>query len=75
VARLLTGNPDAGATNGIDWIHDLCNALDVAPLLEFGITEVHFPELIAGAKRASSMKGNPVELTGEELMEILRKAV
>ena len=75
VACLLTGNPDAGATHGIDWIHDLCNALDVTPLLEFGITESHFPELIAGAKRASSMKGNPVELNDEELMEILRKAV
>jgi alcohol dehydrogenase class IV len=43
--------------------------------LEFGITKAHFPELIAGAKRASSMKGNPVELNDEELMEILRKAV
>lgn len=75
VARLLTGNPDAGATDGIDWIHDLCNALDVGPLLEFGTTKAHFPEMIAGAKRASSMKGNPVELTDEELMEILRKAV
>jgi alcohol dehydrogenase class IV len=75
VARLLTGNPEAGATDGIDWIHDLCNALDVAPLLEFGITEAHFAEMIAGARRASSMKGNPVELTNEELMEILRKAL
>jgi len=75
VARLLTGKPDAGATDGIDWIHDLCNALDVAPLFELGITEAHFPEMIAGAKRASSMKGNPVELTDEELIEILRKAV
>jgi len=75
VARLLTGNPSAGATDGIDWIHDLCNALEVTPLLEFGITEAHFPEMIAGAKRASSMKGNPVELTDEELMEILRKTV
>jgi alcohol dehydrogenase class IV len=75
VARLLTGNPDAGAAHGIEWIHDLCNALDVTPLLEFGITEDHFPEMIAGAKRASSMKGNPVELTDEELMEILRKAL
>ena len=75
VARLLTGKPDAGATEGIDWIHELCNALDVAPLFEFGITEAHFPEMIAGAKRASSMKGNPVELTDEELIEILRKTV
>ncbi len=75
VASLLTGTPDAGATDGIDWIRDLCGALDIATLSEFGITKAHFPEIIAGAKRASSMKGNPVELTDEELIEILRKAV
>jgi alcohol dehydrogenase class IV len=74
-ARLLTGKPDAGATDGIDWIHDLCNALDIAPLNKFGITKAHFSDLIAGAKKASSMKGNPVELTDDELIEILRKAL
>jgi alcohol dehydrogenase class IV len=75
VARLLTGKSDAGATDGIDWIHDLCNALDIAPLNTFGITKDHFPDVIAGAKNASSMKGNPVKLTDEELIEILKKAV
>jgi len=75
VARLLTGKPDAGAKDGIQWIHDLCNALDITSLFEFGITEAHFSVMIAGAKRASSMKGNPVELTDEELIEILRNAV
>jgi alcohol dehydrogenase class IV len=75
IARLLTGKPDAEATDGVDWIHDLCNALNVTPLFEFGVTGAHFPEMIAGAKRASSMKGNPIELTDEELIEILRKAV
>jgi alcohol dehydrogenase class IV len=75
VARLLTGKPDAEATESIDWIHDLCNALDIATLSEFGITKAHFNKMVAGAKRASSMKGNPVELTDDELIEILRKAL
>ncbi len=75
IARLLTGKPDAEAVDGIDWVHDLCNTLDVTPLIEFGVTEDHFFEIIAGAKRASSMKGNPIELTDEELIEILKKAV
>ena len=75
VGRILTGKPDANAADGIDWVYDLCNALEIAPLSQFGITESLFPEMIAGAKRASSMKGNPVVLTDEELMEILRKAV
>ena len=74
IARLLTGNPDAGATDGIDWIHDLCKALDIGSLNIFGITKAHFPDVIAGAKNASSMKGNPVKLPDEELVEILRKA-
>jgi alcohol dehydrogenase class IV len=65
--------PCAG-TDGTDWIHGLCNALDIAPLGKFGITNAHFPDLISGAKKASSMKGNPVELTDEELVEILKKA-
>ena len=75
VARLLTSIPDAKATEAIDWIHHLCSVLDIAPLSKFGITKAHFPEMLAGAKRASSMKGNPVELTDDELIEILRKAV
>jgi alcohol dehydrogenase class IV len=33
-----------------------------------------FPLLIEQAQHASSMKGNPVQLTDKELMEILEKA-
>ncbi|MCG6973128.1 MAG: iron-containing alcohol dehydrogenase [Desulfobacterales bacterium] len=75
VARCLTGRPDAQAIDGIDWINDLCSALDIVPLSELGATKTHFSEIIAGAKRASSMKGNPVELTDDELIEILKKAL
>jgi alcohol dehydrogenase class IV len=75
VARCLTGKPNARAADGINWIRDLCSALDIPPLSEFGVTKAHFPEIIAGAKRASSMKGNPVELTDNELIEILKKAL
>jgi len=49
--------------------------LDVPSLSNFGITEDYFPELVARSKKASSMKGNPVNLTDEELMGILKKAV
>ncbi len=75
VAQVLTGKSNAKAEEGIDWIHDLCDALDIPGLSDFGITEDHFPDLIASSKKASSMKGNPVNLTDEELTEILQKAV
>jgi alcohol dehydrogenase class IV len=75
VAKVLTGKSDARAEDGIGWILDLCETLDVPVLSNFGITEDHFTELVARSKKASSMKGNPVKLTDEELTEILRKAV
>ncbi len=75
VAQVLTGKSNAKAEEGIDRIHDLCDALDIPGLSDFGITEDHFPDLIASSKKASSMKGNPVNLTDEELTEILQKAV
>jgi alcohol dehydrogenase class IV len=75
VAKVLTGKSDAIAEDGTVWILDLCETLNVPVLSNFGITEDHFPELVARSKKASSMKGNPVKLTDEELTEILRKAV
>jgi len=75
VAKVLTGKSDARAEDGTEWILDLCETLDVPALSNFGITEDHFTELVAKSKKASSMKGNPVKLTDEELTEILRKAV
>jgi alcohol dehydrogenase class IV len=75
VAQVLTGKPNAKAEEGIAGIHDLCDALDIPELSDFGIMEDHFPDLIVRSKKASSMKGNPVNLTDEELTEILQKAV
>lgn len=75
VAQILTEKSDAGAEDGIAWIHDLCEILDVPSLSNFGITKYHFPELVDKSKNTSSMKGNPVNLTDEDLTEILVKAV
>ena len=75
VAQVLTGKPNAKAEEGIAGIHDLIDALGIPELSDFGIMEDHFPDLIVRSKKASSMKGNPVNLTDEELTEILQKAV
>ncbi len=75
VARVLTGEPTAAAGDGVAWVRDLCRELKTPTLSSFGVTADHFPGLVAGAREASSMKGNPVTLTNEELTEILRKAV
>ena len=73
-AQLLTGKPAANASDGVEWIQKLCAALKVPSLSEFGLTEEHFPTAVAKSQKSSSMKGNPVELTDDELLAILSHA-
>jgi len=69
----LTGG--SAAEDGIKWIAGLCRDLQVPPLSALGIQEADFPELVENARRASSMKTNPVELMAEELTQILHAAL
>jgi alcohol dehydrogenase class IV len=75
VARLVTGRADAGAADGVRWAADLAGALAVRPLAEYGVRPGDIPTIAAMAARASSMKGNPVELTEAELRSILERAL
>jgi len=74
VAQLLTGRSTARASEAIEWLHQLCADLNVAPLSEFGLTAADIPAVVAQAQKASSMKGNPIALTEEELRKILAEA-
>jgi alcohol dehydrogenase class IV len=74
VARILTGEDSAQAADGVEWIQNLCKVLTVLPLTEFGLKKEEFPTVVAKAQKSSSMKGNPIFLTDEELMEILKKS-
>lgn len=74
VARLLTGRADAGAEDGVDWARGMVTRLRIPALSACGISHESFPELAAKAASASSMKGNPIQLSMENLMEILEKA-
>ncbi|PKM94232.1 MAG: alcohol dehydrogenase [Firmicutes bacterium HGW-Firmicutes-1] len=75
VAQILTGNSNAKAAEGVIWIQELCNHLKVPGLSTFGMTQNEFPAIIEKSMGASSMKGNPIQLTYEELEYILNKAL
>jgi alcohol dehydrogenase class IV len=75
VARILTGRDTARAADGVAWMQDLCVALRIPPLSDSGLEEKDFPDVVAKAQKASSMKGNPIQLTDRELADILRKAL
>ena len=62
------------AEDGIKWIAGLCRDLQTPSLSTLGVTKADFPVLIEKTQRASSMKTNPVDLTAEELTQVLREA-
>ena len=74
VARIITGKSSARADDAIDWIQELCSHMKVQPLSLIGIKQEYFGDIVAKARRASSMKGNPIVLTDEELTQILVNA-
>jgi alcohol dehydrogenase class IV len=75
VARLMTGRPHATAPDGVAWIAALCQNLEIPPLRTYGVAESDLPVLVEKASKASSMKGNPIVLTEEELREIVSRAL
>jgi alcohol dehydrogenase class IV len=74
VARLLTGEPHAVAEDAVRWLGELTRRLEIPPLGAYGVGEADIPELVSKAARASSMKGNPIALTAEEMTAILERA-
>lgn len=74
-ARLLLDRPGATTEELNRWLHERCDELHVPGLATYGLDEDAFPGEVEKAKRASSMRGNPIELTDEELTQILRSAL
>ena len=74
VARLLTGNPEATAEDGEAWLVALNAELGIPPLSAWGLAAEQVGELAGKAAAASSTKGNPVELSAEEIAGIIRAA-
>ena len=75
VARLLTGNNQATADEGVAWVRALTAVPEIPPLRTYGMTANDFPTLTEKAAQASSMKGNPVALNAGELREILARSL
>jgi alcohol dehydrogenase class IV len=74
-SRILTGAPSATPWDCAIWIEDLCSHLQAPPLARLGVTKEDIPLIVDMAAKASSMKGNPIELTHTELASILEEAL
>jgi alcohol dehydrogenase class IV len=75
IARILTGNDKATADDGVAWVQELCQALQVPSLASYGMTPADLTVVIEKASVSSSMRGNPIQLTPDEMREILTQAL
>ncbi len=74
IARIVTGKPGALADQGTTWVQELCLQLHIPTLAACGLEKADFPIVVSKSQNASSMQGNPITLSKEELLEILDKA-
>jgi len=72
---LFCGGANAKAYEGVEWVRELVTDLKIPPLKTYGLQERDTPEVIEKAAKASSMKGNPIELKPDELRWILERAM
>lgn len=75
IAEIVTGRHGAEADEGVAWVRDLCQALDVRGLGQHGLLAAEVPGLVTKARAASSMRGNPMQLSDQELTDVAMRAL
>ncbi|MFT4216571.1 MAG: iron-containing alcohol dehydrogenase [Micropruina sp.] len=70
--ELLSGTASVDAL--LDWLAETVAMLDVPTVGQLGITPEQYPRICRQAAASSSMKGNPIVLSADELEEILRRS-
>ncbi|MCX7609834.1 MAG: iron-containing alcohol dehydrogenase [Anaerolineales bacterium] len=74
VGQLVLGKAYQGLPSLIRWLHEIVEAMSLPRLAAYGIRPEDFPIIIAQAQKASSMKGNPVPLYDNDLIDVLKNA-
>jgi alcohol dehydrogenase class IV len=74
-ARLLTGQPGASVEDGLAWIGETLARLGVPGLAAFGLGAEQAEAVAAAALASSSMRGNPVPLSQDQLAAVFLEAL
>jgi len=74
-AQLLTGKPGASVADGLAWIGETVSLLGVPGLAAFGLGPGEADGIAAKAATSSSMQGNPVPLSHDELKAVVLQAL
>ncbi len=74
-AALLLGDDAVKAQDAMEWIGETSARFGIPGLAAYGVAESDFDEIAKKSAASSSMKGNPIALTQDELKAILRAAL
>jgi alcohol dehydrogenase class IV len=74
-ARALTGQPAASIEDGLAWLRETITMLGIPGLAAFGVGPADADDVAVKAARSSSMQGNPVTLSHDDLRAILLQAL
>lgn len=78
IGRALVGDDrmedERAAEEGIRFVRDLVDQFSLPRLGQFGLNDACIPELVAQARRSSSMRYNPIALSEQALADVLRAA-
>lgn len=75
IGRLITEEQSATAQSAIDWINETSELFQIPGLATYSIQEADFDDIISKSAQSSSMKGNPITLTNDEMGSILQSAL
>jgi len=73
IAKIILGHDSSDEL--VVWANTLTHELDIPYLRHYGITSEDIAIIADKSARASSMKGNPIQLTDLELVQILESAL
>ena len=74
-ARFLLDAQAATAQDAMKWISETSEIFGIPGLAAYGAREDDFEEIAEKSSASSSMKGNPIELSADELKAILQAAL
>jgi alcohol dehydrogenase class IV len=75
LASLLTGRPEASPEDAIAWLAELAAAMSIPGLASYGLNQDAIATVVAAAQKASSMRGNPIELSDQEVTQIVTRSL
>jgi alcohol dehydrogenase class IV len=75
VATLVTSQSEATPEDAIAWLQELTAALSIPGLASYKLSEDKIPAVVTAAQKATSMRGNPIELSNAEVTEIVTRSL